>query len=946
MPGGPRRASIALDVIDESTPADGAALPQRLDPALLDDHGLEGEAMRASVRQRLFGGPPVAFHIDRFVVTTRLGTGGMGVVYLAEDPILGRKVAIKLLRAEGARSATAQARLQREARALASLSHPNVVVVYEVGMHEGQLYLVMEHVAGQTLREWTRAHAKDWRAIVAQYRAAGEGLAAAHRAGIIHRDFKPDNVLVDEDGRSRVLDFGLAASGAEPGSGGEVEVSWQELDGADLTKTGTILGTPSYMAPEQFLGLPVDARSDQFSFCVALWRALFEQRPFEGNSLVELRRAVIAGRRRQPPARTRVPRSIIAALARGLSPDPAHRFPAMPELLQALAEPLPSGRRAWFSVGVTVGLLSLGGLAAARWLARASAPVDPPPSSASTSPATAAVDEPATVEALAELPSRRLTHTTGFGVWFASVSPSQRGAVYVTPSSEQVWFLPLSPAGAEPRALPLRGSEWVHVDPDGAYWSVGVDAIRRIQPDGTTDRIIERAAHGTPGRSRMSPDGTSIAIDHDTSALELWDLRGTTTEPVRISTGSGLWGVAWSPDASQLAAIVRAGPSSHRLDVFDASGTLQSSTPWPDMMAGWVQRGLVWLPSGFVALVSDPHETWVQCLTLTEEGLTAGRRSAGMSVGPLVELIGASDRTLVVAWPDEEQQQVIVLERSEAGAWQGGPLLDLHPGRSNPVWRSETDLAFLAAEPPGALLETSVDEPTRQELLAPGPFDWASGDGNGGVVLGSSESGAIDHLAQGATELRRLRLPNIGSSRPVVRCRSPRDCLMSSGAPGELAFFGLDLERQHVRRRFACPAGTQCGSPRWGRARDELLLVGQEETTLLSVDAESGEPLEEQPPRPSWFVVQAVTETPTGERLVTGIREGEPPEAVAGEIAERRYLLLQLDDGEYRPLWGQDHTWLMRPRPSPSGQRLVLEGLAFHIELVALELGSLCDEPP
>src|SRR5690606_2759622 len=177
---------------------------------------------------------------------------------------------------------------------------------------------------------------------------------------------------------------------------------------------------------------------------------------------------------------------------------------------------------------------------------------------------------------------------------------------------------------------------------------------------------------------------------------------------------------------------------------------------------------------------------------LTEEGLTAGRRSAGMSVGPLVELIGASDRTLVVAWPDEEQQQVIVLERSEAGAWQGGPLLDLHPGRSNPVWRSETDLAFLAAEPPGALLETSVDEPTRQELLAPGPFDWASGDGNGGVVLGSSESGAIDHLAQGATELRRLRLPNNWSIRPGLRCRRPLDFPSSSCTPGALVLVGHD----------------------------------------------------------------------------------------------------------------------------------------------------------
>ena len=192
----------------------------------------------------------------RFVVIGVLGSGGMGVVLSAYDPKLDRNVALKLLRPEvwSAASGGARERLQREAQAMARLSHPNVVTVYEAGQVGDREFLAMELVDGETLRAWQRAEPRAWRDALAIYIAAGRGLAAAHAAGLVHRDFKPDNVLIGRDGRPRVGDFGLVSVGAEP---------------------RTVRGTPAYMAPEQWSAAEdIDARADQFSFCVALWEAI------------------------------------------------------------------------------------------------------------------------------------------------------------------------------------------------------------------------------------------------------------------------------------------------------------------------------------------------------------------------------------------------------------------------------------------------------------------------------------------------------------------------------------------------------------------------------------------------------------------------------------------------------------------------------------------------
>ncbi len=302
-----------------------------------------------------------------------VGRGGMGEVYAAHDPELDRRVAIKILRADARPDDNIEAaRLAREAQAVAKLSHPNVVAIYDVGSSAGRMFLAMELVEGETLAVWLAHHTRTTSEILSMFLMAGRGLAAAHRAGIVHRDFKPQNVMVARDGSARVMDFGLAAAGGGPGQTHQVR----------LTKAGAILGTPLYMSPEQMVGQTVDPRADQFSFCVALWEALHGARPFEGSTVLELRGDVLAGRPRPGPLRSRVPRRIQAALVRGLSVDRARRFPDMNALLEELTAAPTGAPTRTAAVGVALGLalagLVAGGLA---WRARARkvAACDPAP---------------------------------------------------------------------------------------------------------------------------------------------------------------------------------------------------------------------------------------------------------------------------------------------------------------------------------------------------------------------------------------------------------------------------------------------------------------------------------------------------------------------------------------------------------------------------------------
>ncbi|HEU4729642.1 MAG TPA: serine/threonine-protein kinase, partial [Kofleriaceae bacterium] len=274
--------------------------------------------------------------VGRFVVHHRIGSGAMGVVVAAYDPVLDRWVALKLLHAT---DPAADAALIQEAQAMARLAHPNVVAVHDAGTADGRVYLAMEFVDGGTLRAWRDAAPRTWREVRDRHVEAGRGLAAAHDAGLVHRDFKPDNVLVGGDGRARVTDFGLVR--AAPAAHGDAP--------AHAT---TVAGTPRYMAPEQHRGERADARADQFAFCVALFEALWQRDPFEAGDAAARKARVLAGEVTAPPP-GEVPARVAAAVLRGLDPDPARRHPSMRALLDEIArDPDLERRRRWRLIGV------------------------------------------------------------------------------------------------------------------------------------------------------------------------------------------------------------------------------------------------------------------------------------------------------------------------------------------------------------------------------------------------------------------------------------------------------------------------------------------------------------------------------------------------------------------------------------------------------------------
>ena len=335
--------------------------------------------------------PPASDHtpmrIGRYPLLRRLGSGGMGVVYAAYDEDLDRRLAIKVLHAhtwdgDGRR----RERLLREAQAMARVAHPNVVTVHEVGADDDQPYVAMEFVSGPTLKEWLAERRRTWREIVPLFRQVAEGLAALHDAGLVHRDVKPANVIVGDDGRVRVLDLGLVGAGGESMASGSSPAHGDATHSSDhgsssrnrllgpLTMTGERLGTPAYMSREHFMGLELTPASDVFSLCVALYEALHGVHPFKADSFYELQANVIAGRITPPPNPNTVPTWLHTLVVRGLAPDPDQRPASMHELATALADDPGRRRRRWLG---TAGVAALTAVAAV-FVTRAQTPTTPP----------------------------------------------------------------------------------------------------------------------------------------------------------------------------------------------------------------------------------------------------------------------------------------------------------------------------------------------------------------------------------------------------------------------------------------------------------------------------------------------------------------------------------------------------------------------------------------
>ncbi len=362
-------------------------------PEVVEDP-VSAAAGLARLQRALFGHRGQPPRLARYLLVQRLSAGGMGVVYRAYDPQLDRQVAIKLIEADSD-DPRASARRLTEAHALAALSHPHVVRIFDVGTYDaaatdadpevaallpcGGMFLVLELVEGPTLGQWASAAPRHWRAIRDAFVDAGRGLEAAHAAGLVHHDFKPDNAVLGADGRVRVLDFGLARQ-AEVTVVDEPPVATAQDSTTSLgpvTRAGPhtrAAGTPMYMAPEQHDGGTTGPASDQFAFCVALFEALFGRGPFLGDDVDSLARTKQRGEIEAPPRTEPVPSWLYRALLRGLSPDPAGRWPSMGALLRALHRDRTTGmRRRWSLATATVAVVTAAG---AAWAVRPPAPDD------------------------------------------------------------------------------------------------------------------------------------------------------------------------------------------------------------------------------------------------------------------------------------------------------------------------------------------------------------------------------------------------------------------------------------------------------------------------------------------------------------------------------------------------------------------------------------------
>ncbi|HWB75620.1 MAG TPA: serine/threonine-protein kinase [Nannocystaceae bacterium] len=350
----------------------------------------EEPVRRRLLEARLLGLETAPVQLGPYRLERVLGRGAMGVVYLGRDPRLDRAVAIKLLRDEAELGAR---RLEREARALARLSHPNVVTIHEVGEHDGRTFIAMEHVPGRNLQDWMETpHPLAER--IEMLRQAALGLQAAHAIGLIHRDFKPHNAIVGDDGRLRIVDFGLATIPSER----ELPTAPIPVDDmfARMTATGACLGTPAYMAPELWAGVPPSPASDQFALCCVGWELLFAKHPFEGGT-----RGVVP----RPPTDPRLSTALTDALVRGLAVDPQARNVDLDAIVHACSKPHREGPRRRELVVATVGATMLTGVAV--WFLGVAAPTEVGAWLDEPERAVAASASPTCTQVLADSDSRR-----------------------------------------------------------------------------------------------------------------------------------------------------------------------------------------------------------------------------------------------------------------------------------------------------------------------------------------------------------------------------------------------------------------------------------------------------------------------------------------------------------------------------------------------------------
>lgn len=863
--------------------------------------------------------------LGRYVVQEAIGAGGMGVVYSAHDPELDRRVALKLLRADVFGGVSGRTRLLREAQTMARLSHRNVISVYDVGVQDdGQVFVAMELIDGQTLRQWLAAAKHGWREVRDRFVRAGAGLAAAHSAGIVHRDFKPDNVLLDRTGRVLVTDFGLARlahdSGTDSGSEGP-----RPHPSLALTTTGARIGTPAYMSPEQLRGDPADAKSDQFNFCVALYEALYGERPFVAAtepdglpSLDALALEILQGRIRPAPAGSRVPAAIRRALVRGLAAAPGERHASMNALIHALSA-RPMSRPALVVAAVVVvaaAAVAVGMMGLRR------APVRP------RGPAV-------------------LARVTSF------VGEERLEAPRISPDGKQVLFrrgqkvyLMDLPRG-EPRELVIPSvgrivsvSDWF---PDGKRVLLSLaerpDAAVGLYAVSLADGQHTRLADGD-GPGAVSPDGRRVALRNG-MRLELVDVEHP--GPGRLvhqDVGSApiLTRAAWSPEGDLLAWLSSDGL---HVEILDLEGHVRSRLLAPGILGSSQSRvgGLAWLPDHRL-VYSNNHDKHARVFAVPIDlhgQAGTGEPVLDVDVDSLEDFSLTRDGArLVVVGRDIQEDTYVAGLTADGLRLEGERSLPARADVGGAVlgWTAEEESLVIAGRH-GDVTIQSIDSDQSRVLGRIDVHSYKSLSPDGTSVL------YIPVAHDGTAMLMQLPLTGTGADptalRPLdwavvnrgLRCIAI-GCIVGARNPSQSTFRWLDPANGVGATIVTIPVDGSAQpwsvspSGRWLAT----VVAGTQGRGIALVDTSSG-----QMQRLGESLLPCEVESLTWTRDETALLV----EGVALS-AERAYHLYRVDRaGGVTDLGGRPSAWFWDLKISPDGRGLAYSGTRIHSDLWTID---------